>query len=178
MLVPFIKEGFENGENASHIVDPKRREEHVERLRSVGIDTTLLQETGRFVIRDWADAHLKDGRFDQKKMLALAEAMMEASKREARPRNRHISHMEWALENLPGVNDLIEYEARANYLVDRYDDPVICTYDLSKFGGDVVVDVMRTHPMVIIGGILQENPFFIPPDEFLREWRERQANRK
>jgi hypothetical protein len=27
--------------------------------------------------------------------------------------------------------------------------------------------------MVILGGILQENPFFVPPDEFLRELRER-----
>ena len=39
----------------------------------------------------------------------------------------------------------------------------------------VVVDVMRTHPMVIIGGILHENPFFVPPNEFLRELRERRA---
>ena len=35
------------------------------------------------------------------------------------------------------------------------------------------MDIMRTHPMVIIGGILQENPFFVPPDEMLRELRER-----
>ena len=27
--------------------------------------------------------------------------------------------------------------------------------------------------MIIIGGALQENPFFVPPDEFLRELRER-----
>ena len=27
--------------------------------------------------------------------------------------------------------------------------------------------------MVIIGGILQENPFFVPPDEFLAELRAR-----
>lgn len=27
--------------------------------------------------------------------------------------------------------------------------------------------------MVIIGGILQENPFFVPPDEFLRELQQR-----
>jgi hypothetical protein len=27
-----------------------------------------------------------------------------------------------------------------------------------------VIDIMRTHPMVIIGGILQQNPFFVPPD--------------
>jgi hypothetical protein len=38
-----------------------------------------------------------------------------------------------------------------------------------------VVDIMRTHPMVIIGGLLHENPFFVPPDEFLRELRERRA---
>lgn len=29
--------------------------------------------------------------------------------------------------------------------------------------------------MVIIAGILQENPFFVPPDEFLRELREREG---
>jgi hypothetical protein len=27
--------------------------------------------------------------------------------------------------------------------------------------------------MFIIGGVLQENPFYVPPDEFLRELRER-----
>jgi hypothetical protein len=45
---------------------------------------------------------------------------------------------------------------------------------LHQFGAEVVMDIMRTHPMVIIGGILQENPFFVPPDEMLREIRERQ----
>ncbi len=36
-----------------------------------------------------------------------------------------------------------------------------------------VIDVMRTHPVVIIGGILQQNPFYVEPDDFLREVRER-----
>jgi len=31
--------------------------------------------------------------------------------------------------------------------------------------------------MIIIGGILQENPFFVPPDQFLQELREREATR-
>jgi hypothetical protein len=35
------------------------------------------------------------------------------------------------------------------------------------------MDILRTHPMVIIGGLLQENPFYVPPDQFLRELRER-----
>jgi len=57
----------------------------------------------------------------------------------------------------------------------RHDDAVICTYHLSKFSGDAVIDIMRTHPLVIVGGILQHNPFFVPPGEFLREIRARRA---
>ena len=38
------------------------------------------------------------------------------------------------------------------------------------------MDIMRTHPMVIIGGLLQENPFFIPPDKMLEELRRRRAS--
>lgn len=30
--------------------------------------------------------------------------------------------------------------------------------------------------MVIIGGLLQENPFFVPPDEMLAELRRRRAS--
>jgi hypothetical protein len=37
------------------------------------------------------------------------------------------------------------------------------------------MDIMRTHPMVIIGGLLQENPFFVPPDQMLAELRSRRA---
>jgi hypothetical protein len=81
--------------------------------------------------------------------------------------------MEWALRDNPGVGDLVEYETRLNYVLPKYADPVICAYDLSKFSASVVMDVMRTHPVVIIGEVLHENPFFVPPDQLLLELRER-----
>jgi hypothetical protein len=81
--------------------------------------------------------------------------------------------MEWALENRVGVERLLEYEARVNYVWPRFKHAAVCTYDLAKFSGDVIIDIMRTHPLVIIGGILQENPFYVQPDEFLRQLRDR-----
>jgi hypothetical protein len=60
----------------------------------------------------------------------------------------------------------------------KYDDPLICAYDLSKFSASMIIDVMRTHPVVLIGGVLQENPFFVPPDQLLLELRERRSVRK
>jgi hypothetical protein len=40
------------------------------------------------------------------------------------------------------------------------------------------MDALRTHPVVIIGGLLQENPFFVPPDQLLLEIRERRSGYK
>jgi len=83
--------------------------------------------------------------------------------------------MEWALADKSAIDNLVEFETRVNYVSPKYDDPLICAYDLSKFSSNVVMDIMRTHPVVIIGGLLQENPFFVPPDQFLLEIRERRS---
>jgi DcmR-like sensory protein len=65
VLLPFIKNGFDAREKAVHIVDPKRRDEHVRQLRSVGIDVSAAQEEGQLELREWADAHLRGGFFDR-----------------------------------------------------------------------------------------------------------------
>jgi hypothetical protein len=176
VLLPFIKDGFACGEKAFHTVDPQRRDEHLQRLALAGIDVTAIHRGGQFELRDWTDTHLRDGQFDQSRTLALFEKVRKDARQQGFPLVRFITHMEWALATAQGVDALLEYEAKANEAWLRQDGPVhpvICTYDLTRFGGEIVVDVMRTHPMIIIDGILQENPFFIPPDEFLRELRER-----
>ena len=38
-----------------------------------------------------------------------------------------------------------------------------------------MLDILRTHPMAIIGGVLKANSFFVPPEEFLTELRERRG---
>lgn len=177
MMLPFIKQGFDRGEKAFHIVDPQLREDHLRQLERAGIDITAAEETNQLELRIWSQAYLRDGHFDQNRMLTLIQEVLETGRRQAFPLTRLVAYMEWALEDRPGVDDLIEYEARLNYVLPRYEDPVVCTYDLPKFGGDVVMDIMRTHPVIIIGGFVQENPFFTPPDMFLEELRGRKAKR-
>jgi MEDS: MEthanogen/methylotroph, DcmR Sensory domain len=173
VLRPFIREGFDRQEKAVHIVDPEQRRDYLERLREAGIDVEPAIERGQLDVRAWQEAYLRGDRFDQDAMLALIEGLLRAGSAAGYPQTRLLAHMEWALLDKPGVEDLVEYETRLNYVLPKYEDPVICSYDLSRFGGQVVVDIMRTHPAVIIGGILQENPFFVPPDQFLLELRER-----
>src|SRR6266436_702083 len=173
VLRPFIKDGVDRGERALHIVDPELRDEHLKRLAEAGIDVERSKASGQLEVRLWQDVYRREDRFDQDAMLALIEEQLQSGAAAGSRRIRLVTHMEWSLLDKPGVDDLLEYEARLNYVLPRYDDPLICTYDLLKFSSSAAMDIMRTHPAVIIGGVLQENPFFVPPDQFLLEIRER-----
>ena len=178
VLHSFITDGLERGEKAFHVVDPELRAEHLQRLAEAGVNVERAMETGQLEVRPWQDAYLRVERFDQDAMLALIEEVLQSGAAAGYTLTRLLAHMEWGGLDKPGVEDLVEYETRLNYVLPKYDDPVICTYDLSKFGSSVAMDIMRTHPVVIIGGVLQENPFFVPPDQFLLEIRQRRSVRK
>lgn len=172
VLMPFFKEGFDRGEKLFHVVDRRERDDHMQCCRAAGIDVDEAQRTGQLQVCSWEDAYLKDGYFDGDRMVRVLEEVITAG-REKYGLLRLMGNMEWALEALPGVNDIIAYEAKLNRVLPRFPDPVICVYDLNKHSGAVVMDILRTHPMVIVGGVLQENPLYVPPDEFLAELAQR-----
>jgi len=177
VLLPFIKDGFECGDKAVHVVNPDQRRDHLRRLLAAGIDPAATEQSGQLEVRINTEAYLREGRFDKDRMLAAFEQMASGNAKGSFPLSRICCRMDWAIEDRSYIDDLVEFESRVNDVWRRHDDAVICTYHLGKFGGDTVVDIMRTHPMVIIGGILRRNPFFVPPEEFLPDLRERRAMR-
>ena len=177
VLLPFIRDGFERGDKAVHVVNPERRHDHLQRLAAVGIDPAAAEESGQLEVKINTETYLRDGRFDPDRMIEVFEGLASGTAGSAYPLSRIVCHMDWAAERLAHVDSLVEFESRVNEVWQRHDDAVICTYDLRQFGAEAVIDIMRTHPMIIIGGILQQNPFFLPPEQFLRELRERRAGR-
>ncbi|HYE91170.1 MAG TPA: MEDS domain-containing protein [Terriglobales bacterium] len=125
VTLPFVKEGLERGEKAFHIVDPAQRAAYVTRLADAGIDVPAAEARGQFELRVWEEAYLRAGHFDQNAMLALIQEVLEGGKTQGFPLTRLVAHMEWALEDRPGVDDLVEYETRLNYVLPRYRDPVV-----------------------------------------------------
>ena len=178
VLRSFIKDGIDGGEKSCHFVDPHLRVDYLKRLGEAGIDVERTLASGQLEVRPWEETYLRGDRFEQRAMLDLIEEVLKSGAADGYPLTRILAHMEWAVSDRQGVDDLVEYETRVNYVLSKYFAPVICTYDLSKFSATVVMDILRTHPMVIIGGVLQENPFFVPPDQLLLELRERHAARK
>lgn len=173
VTLPYIRDGLDRGDKAVHIVNPRLREEHQRRMGSFGIDTAAERQAGRLDVHDWEDTFFAAGEFDAERMIAQLEAVLAAGHEQGHPLTRFVAHAEWALDGRASVRQLLEFEARVNTMWPAGSDAVICCYDLSRFPGDIVIEALRTHPMVIIGGILQENPFFVPPDTFVRQLRAR-----
>jgi hypothetical protein len=174
VLRSFFKDGIDQGEKAIHIVEAGKREDYLKRLSEADINVQEMMDVGRLEILPWTDMYVRDHRFDQDAMLASVEKLIQSGATAGYLRTRLVGHhMDWLFLDRPAVSNLLEYEARLNDVLSVHDDPVICNYDLSKIGASVVMDIMRTHPLVIIGGLLRENPFFVPPTQFLLEMRER-----
>jgi hypothetical protein len=125
VLLPYIQEGFEYGDRAFHIVDADHRTEHLRRLSGSGIDVSTAEAAGQLVVLPWEDAYLREGHFDQNAMLRLIEDVLLDGKARGFRLTRLLANMEWALQDRPGVQDIVEYETRLNFVLPKYDDAVV-----------------------------------------------------
>jgi hypothetical protein len=169
ILAPFAQEGLAQGERVLQIINPGVRADHVARMEKAGADVAAAEASGQLSIVSWGDAYLKDGHFDMPRMLKTLEDAVDDRKARGFPLMRAMADMEWALLGAPGTEQLLEYESRANYLARQLEDCFVCFYDIDKFPATTVIDVMRTHPAVIIGGVYHENPYYVPPETLLEE---------
>jgi hypothetical protein len=125
VLLPFIKEGVEAGQNIVHVTEANHRQEYLRRLQQASIDTEQAERSGQLEVLSWEDAYLRGGCFDQHAMLVLVEQVLTSSKEQGYALTRLTANMDWALQDLPGVDDLVEYEATVNHVLSRFNDAVI-----------------------------------------------------
>jgi hypothetical protein len=177
VMLPFVREGFERGDRSVHFVDQTRRDDHRARLREAGLDVDAAEHSGQLEVRSSQETYLRHGHFDPEAMLARIEETLDVGASEGFPLTRLVGHAEDVLDDAFDAVAFLEYESRLNQVLLRYPDPVICTYDARRMGAGIALDVLRTHPAVIIAGVLQENPFYVSTDEFLLELHDRKAHR-
>jgi hypothetical protein len=73
VLLPFIRDGFQCGHKAIHVVNPDQRQSHLQRLDQAGIDPTIALQSGQLELRSNVETYLPDGRFDPDRMIAAFE---------------------------------------------------------------------------------------------------------
>jgi AcrR family transcriptional regulator len=155
LLLPFIVEGFEQGDRAFHIVDPALRDEHLERLSEAGIDVPATTASGQLVVWTWNEGYLRGGSFDPGAQPAFLRQVLSEGRSLGYPRTRYIGSTEWAVEDPEVMRKLLAYEAEVDALVRNRPDVLICTYDLSRHRARAIADVLGVHSAAVVGGVVR-----------------------
>jgi hypothetical protein len=162
ILLPYFREGVDRGEEVLNVLDAARIDDHVGRLK--GAD--MHPELGHVAVAPSETTYLVDGRFDMDRMSKFVEDTVAKAKANGR-RVRTAGWMSWLQDGAPGCDRAVEYEARMNLLVPKYDCTFMCVYDLAQLGGPAVVDIISTHPWVILNGEIRRNERYIEPEIYL-----------
>jgi hypothetical protein len=166
-IAPFVRFGLERGERNLYVADENAASRVLESLRLRGIDVDAAIGVGALTTATTREAYLRGGRFDPDGMIHFLGEAVDSAKAAGFSALRITGEMTWALGGAPGVERLMEYEAKLNRFFPENDSLAICQYNRKRFPSKLVKDVIHTHPLVIFGGLVCRNSNYIPPDEFL-----------
>jgi hypothetical protein len=166
ILIPYLREGLRAGDKCVCVVDASDPEAV---LASLGADIDLAPYLGRrqLEVQRSDETYLQGGAFSTDAMLDFWNQSVGGAVAGGFSFARAVGEMTWALRQMPGVEELVGYESRLNRFLPRYPQVILCLYELDQFSGEVLVDVLKTHPKVLLGGMVLDNPYYLEPDEFL-----------
>lgn len=166
-LLAFFKTGLENNHKCIYIVNENTKEEVTAIFEKAEIDLKKYIESGQFLFLTKKETYLKDGFFDPDEMIALLKQTEADAIKEGYAGMRITGEMTWLLDNLEDSKKLIEYEAKLNDFFPRSNSSAVCQYNENKFEPELLIDVIRTHPQLIIHGVAYENKYFYTPPQYL-----------
>ena len=165
LLTAYFGTGLTAGDKCICVVDSAIT---AARLRALPQSRTEPGPDGQLDIHLPETTYLAGGEFTTSDMLTFWTENMIKAAVEGYSFYRLAGEMTWALRDAPGVEHLVGYESELNRVTASHPVIVLCLYDLDRFSGEVVVNIVKTHPQVLVQGILVENPYYVGPDEFLR----------
>lgn len=165
-LVPFIRIGLERGERCVYIADDNTAAVVLDALAAQVLDVASAVASGALMMVGKRETYLQSGAFDPDLMIRFLHDAAEAAKAAGFAALRATGEMTWALGAEPGVERLMEYEAKLNDFFATHDALAICQYNRARFSLTVIRDVLRTHPLVIYGSVVCRNVFYVPPVEW------------
>ncbi len=128
-----------------------------------------VHDPKKFSLLDAKALYYPDGTFSPRAMDKGLGEFYEESQKDGKKNVRAAAEMVWALDAIPGVEHLMVYESRLNYFIPGKPWISICLYNLNKFSGSQIMQVLQTHPFTISGGTITQNPYYQHPDDWLRE---------
>ena len=160
----YIHAGLLEGERCLYIVDDRSASDVLEALIAEGVDVAAAQANGRLVVLTKRETYLKDGAFNPDQMIWALSAMTDQAISDHCAGLRITGEMTWALGSDTECDRLMDYETKLNQFFPGSRAHAICQYNRTRFGASVIREVLRHHPLAVIGDSVYVNPYFEPSE--------------
>ncbi|WP_404378404.1 MEDS domain-containing protein [Caenispirillum salinarum] len=128
-----------------------------------GIPRDLLAEP-HFHFRDARSTYAPGGRFDPAAMLSTLRHGYAEMRGRVTGTVFFTGEMDWSLDPaLPGVDKLVAYERQVNAVVADSPFSAICQYDARLFDGELLFQILKAHPLMLVRNQIVPNPYYDPP---------------
>jgi hypothetical protein len=165
ILMPFLRAGLDGGDKCVAIVDASEPDDVIADLGPL-LETDQHVQSKQLEMLSPSEGYLRGGHFSTREMIEFFDDVVStAISTDGYPFARITGEPTWLFQEPPGADEFIEYESELNDFSPRYPQVLLCLYDLERFGGGIVLDLMRTHPKLLLGGLLIENPHYMTPAE-------------
>lgn len=169
VAIPYLCAGLEKGERCIYITSETDAPVILQALRERGCDADAFVASGALLVLSKRDTYLKDGHFDPDRMVTTLQVAVDDALAAGYPSLRVVGETTWALGEEIGRERLLEYESKVNHCFTTRKASAICLYDGRLFEASTLEGLVETHPQLVHAGLVCENFYYVPPEEFLDE---------
>jgi hypothetical protein len=168
VLIPFLEAGLASGDKCICVVDGTDPAEIVATL-GAQVDASAFAASKQLEVIRASDMYLRSGGFSADEVIGSWKAAMSEVMYDGRFDVVRAVETWSRRDVVPDMQELLVLESEMNRYLPLYPQVIVCLYDIDRFGGGIIVDLLKTHPRVLVGGLLLENPYHLTPDELLTE---------
>jgi hypothetical protein len=161
--VAFILGGLARGECCLYVCDDLTLDALGRALAVRGVDGAREAECGALLLRTARQFYLLPGEFDPLATIELVRRFEAQALADGFSGLRFAGDMSWSIERHAERDRLIEYEALLNRYLIGSRTTILCLYDRARFDPACILDVLCTHPLVVLGDQVCPNLDYQPP---------------
>jgi DNA-binding CsgD family transcriptional regulator len=166
LLFPFMREGIREGDKCLCLIDDAEPASVRDRIASRQ-NGYSRRESEQLEVDRASDVYLRSGRFSVEQMTSFLSGRLTEVAETEFLLLRAAGEMTWVLPQPQGAEDFFVYESAVNQILEDKPAVFMCMYDLQRCGVSMLVDVLKTHPKVLLDGMVLENPNYLTPTEHL-----------
>ncbi|MBI3971293.1 MAG: MEDS domain-containing protein [Chloroflexi bacterium] len=166
---PLLRDGLRGKDRCYLAAAPARLDEVRKMLRSSHVDVDGAIANGQLRLAGERAELLFNGRFDPYHLISTHQALIAKSLADGWQTVRAVIDMGWLCAGLATPEQILKYEAAADAVFTFQARPIVALlqYNYSELPGELVVELLKLHPMAIVGRFIKRNPYYVNAEDYM-----------